>query len=109
MLQTMGSVAAGSAAGHVIGHGISSALGFGYSRHEAAPAVEDAQQQPQYSNYDQQSNPCEPDARAFSRCVEQNSNDLSKCQIYMDMYVAALKLMSRLNQCRTQFTADSKW
>ena len=81
MASTAAGVAVGSTVGHVIGGGISNML-FGGSSREAAPAAAPPQQYEQQ----QQQNFCEPDQRAFMKCLETNSQDITACQYYLDAF-----------------------
>ncbi|KAJ3142771.1 hypothetical protein HDU90_002642 [Geranomyces variabilis] len=87
MATTAAGVAVGSAVGHTLGAGLTGMFGGGSSA--PAPQQEAAPQQYAQQNYaqqqQQQSAVCEPDQKAFMRCLDQNSNDLSACQFYLDM------------------------
>ncbi|KAJ3196521.1 hypothetical protein HK101_008705 [Irineochytrium annulatum] len=82
MATTAAGVAVGSAVGHTLGAGMTSMFGGG-SR-EAAPAAQEVPQQ-QYSNNNTAQNVCEPDAKAFTACLDKNTNDITACQFYLDM------------------------
>lgn len=88
MASTAAGVAVGSTAGHALG-----SLFMG-NRGENEPVE---QQQPQYTDqpqqyagqqqYEQQQavvGSCEADAKAFAKCLEENTNDISACQWYLD-------------------------
>ncbi|KAJ3012502.1 hypothetical protein HKX48_006260 [Thoreauomyces humboldtii] len=86
----MASTAAGVAVGSTVGHGLSGMLfGGGGS---SAPAQAEGQAPPQQYAQDpyaqqqqqQQAVSCEPDQKAFLRCLDQN-NDISACQFYLEM------------------------
>lgn len=90
----MASTAAGVAIGSSIGHTVGAAITGSFRGNESqAPAdYQQQQQQPQEAYYSQQQssavNPasaCEPDTKAFLRCLESNNNDISSCQFYYDM------------------------
>lgn len=87
---TAAGVAVGSTAGHALG-----SLFMG-NRGENEPVEQQQPQQPQYSDqqqyagqqqYQQQQavvGNCEADAKAFAKCLEENTNDISACQWYLD-------------------------
>ena len=81
MAATAGSVAVGSTIGHVVGGGISNMLfgGRGSSEHHQIES------QPQAQNQSLQ-NACEPDQKAFMKCLEANSNEIGACQFYLDQF-----------------------
>jgi hypothetical protein len=73
MATTAAGVAVGSTIGHTLGAGLTGMFGGGSSNtQQVAPPVE---QQPK----------CESDQKAFMKCLESNSNDISACQFYLDM------------------------
>ena len=86
LFANMASTAAGVAVGHTIGNGISNML-FGGRSHqqvEAAPVSEAAP-----TSYDNGQSAlggsCDPDQRAFMKCLDTHSNDITACQFYLDM------------------------
>ncbi|KAJ3141177.1 hypothetical protein HDU90_007203 [Geranomyces variabilis] len=87
MAATAGGVAVGSAVGHTLGAGLTGMFGGGGSSQPAQQQDAYPAQQQQQQNYAQQQqvNACEPDQRAFLRCLETNSNDITPCQHYLDM------------------------
>jgi hypothetical protein len=67
------------------------------NRGESEPVEQQQPQQPQYTDqqqqyagqqqYEQQQavvGNCEADAKAFAKCLEENTNDISACQWYLD-------------------------
>lgn len=78
MASTAAGVAVGSTIGHTLGAGISSIFGGG--RHEPQTVQPQEQMQQQ-----QQPDVCGNDQRAFMKCLETNSNDITSCQFYLDM------------------------
>jgi membrane protease subunit (stomatin/prohibitin family) len=76
MASTAAGVAVGSSVGHVIGSGISSLF-------SSSPQP---QQQPQQQQQQPQAPACEADQRAFVKCLDTNSNNITACQFYLDMY-----------------------
>ncbi|KAJ3043025.1 hypothetical protein HDV00_005932 [Rhizophlyctis rosea] len=87
MATTAAGVAVGSAVGHTLGAGLTGMFGGG-SSHAPAPAESAAPQVQQYQQPQQQEQfggACEPDQKAFLRCLDANQNDISACQFYLDM------------------------
>jgi hypothetical protein len=91
------STAAGVAIGSSVGHAIGSLFTGGTGHAQDVPPPMEQQQQPlptQEQNADQaqqqqQQNAfgtgnCEADAKAFAKCLEDNTNDISACQWYLD-------------------------
>jgi hypothetical protein len=81
MASTAAGVAVGSTIGHTLGHGISSLFG-------GSSSSQPVQQQPVAANNampEQNFNACETDQRAFMRCLDSHSNDITACQFYLDM------------------------
>ncbi|KAJ3312749.1 hypothetical protein HDV04_002713 [Boothiomyces sp. JEL0838] len=78
MASTAAGVAVGSTVGHVIGGGISSLFGGGNSQPQTV-------QQPAAPVQQQVGAACEPDNKAFMRCLDANQNNISACQFYLDM------------------------
>jgi hypothetical protein len=78
MASTAAGVAVGSTVGHVIGGGISSMFGGGSNQPQQV-------QQPMQQEQQPVSNMCEPDQKAFMKCLDQNQNNISACQFYLDM------------------------
>ncbi|KNC99728.1 uncharacterized protein SPPG_05109 [Spizellomyces punctatus DAOM BR117] len=87
MASTAAGVAVGSAVGHTIGAGLTGMFGGGSSA--PAPAEQAPPQQHVQSQHFAQNQTafaaCEPDQKAFLRCLDQNSNDINACQFYLDM------------------------
>ncbi|KAI8377755.1 uncharacterized protein BYT42DRAFT_598811 [Radiomyces spectabilis] len=91
MASTAAGVAVGSTIGHTMANGISSLFGGGRSEQPAQQAEappqqypSDQYQQPAYQQQQPAANACEADAKAFMKCLESNSNDISACQWYLD-------------------------
>jgi hypothetical protein len=80
MASTAAGVAVGSTVGHVMGAGITGMFSGGSSEPQQVQAPVQQQNQAQEQNY------CEPDQKAFMKCLDTNSNDITKCQFYLDMY-----------------------
>ena len=87
MASTAAGVAVGSAVGHTVGAAVTGAMSGGSSSAEAAPAqaaapvdygapMQQQQQQPQV---------CQFEFEQFLRCVEDNGNDIGRCQAYKDI------------------------
>ncbi|KAJ3183301.1 hypothetical protein HDU85_002327 [Gaertneriomyces sp. JEL0708] len=98
MASTAAGVAVGSAVGHTLGAGISGLFSGGSSAPapEAHAPPQQYQQPQQFAQQQAQPNiACEPDQRAFMRCLDQNSNDITACQFYLDM----------LKQCQSAQTS----
>ncbi|CAO3631237.1 unnamed protein product [Cunninghamella blakesleeana] len=98
MATTAAGVAVGSAAGHAITGAASSLFGGGSSS-EPAPAPQEQQYQPQYQQAPPQQQyqapqgaACEADAKAFTRCLEDNSSDITACQWYLDQLKACREM-----------------
>ncbi|TPX65051.1 hypothetical protein SpCBS45565_g05460 [Spizellomyces sp. 'palustris'] len=89
MASTAAGVAVGSAVGHTLGAGLSGMFGGGSSAPapaEQAPPQQHVQSQHFAQNQSQTAfTVCEPDQKAFLRCLDQNSNDINACQFYLDM------------------------
>ncbi|ORZ10520.1 hypothetical protein BCR42DRAFT_422544 [Absidia repens] len=89
----MASTAAGVAVGSSVGHAIGSMFTGGQAQ-DTPPPMDQQQQQPveqqQYAGQQQQQQQnavagnCEADAKAFTKCLEDNTNDISACQWYLD-------------------------
>jgi hypothetical protein len=84
MASTAAGVAVGSAVGHTIGAGLTGMFSGGSS---SSHAPVEQQQQPiqQQQQPMMTSNACEADQKAFMRCLDVNSNDITACQFYLDM------------------------
>ncbi|KAL0077983.1 hypothetical protein J3Q64DRAFT_1767175 [Phycomyces blakesleeanus] len=103
MASTAAGVAVGSTIGHTMAGGISSMFGGDRSEpvdQQGQSAPQDYQQNqsyPQQQNY-QASTPgasaCETDARQFTKCLEQNNNDVSACQWYLENLKACQQMAS---------------
>ncbi|CAG8572269.1 7327_t:CDS:2 [Cetraspora pellucida] len=103
LLGQVASTAAGVAIGHNIGHGISSLFSGGSS---AEPPAQDTQSQysPQ-TQYEQRSfqvddqstgdRTCERDAKALSKCLEQNNYNTNLCQWYLENLKACQQMASQ--------------
>ncbi|KAG9288500.1 hypothetical protein G9A89_015706 [Geosiphon pyriformis] len=97
----MASTAAGVAVGHTLGAGISGLFGGGSS------ASETAQDQPQLnsqapghsayqtSNQSTGAASCEVDAKALTRCLEQNNHNIEACQWYLENLKACQQMASQ--------------
>lgn len=100
MASTAAGVAVGSAVGHTVANGISSLFG-GSSDKPVEPAPAPAAQPTQYQAYQpqQQFQPgagaCEADAKAFTKCLENNNNDVSACQWYLDALKSCQQMASQ--------------
>ena len=57
-------------------HAVGAVMGGG-GGHEAAPAAAPAEAAA--------TNPCANQMKAFSVCINENSGDIAKCQVYVDM------------------------
>nr|CAG8467957.1 3368_t:CDS:2 [Entrophospora candida] len=101
----MASTAAGVAVGHSIGHGITSLFTGGGSSEIPAPQESNQQsipEQTQYQTYSTETtsrNPgvvtCENDAKAFTKCLEQNNHDTSLCQWYLENLINCQQMASK--------------
>ncbi|KAL7748667.1 hypothetical protein RI367_006078 [Sorochytrium milnesiophthora] len=97
MASTAAGVAVGSAVGHTLGHGLTSMFGGGSSNN--AQQVPPAAAAPVESYVNQAaSNPamgasCEPDLKAYLKCMETSNNDPQTCNYYFEM----------LKACQTRF------
>ena len=91
----MAGAAIGSTIGHTIGHGIT-----GLFSSSSPPAEAPAANAPP-ANFSQVPNAssCDPDQRAFMKCLDNNSNDITACQFYLDM----------LKQCQSSNTNSANW
>ncbi|KAG0366793.1 hypothetical protein BGZ54_004870 [Gamsiella multidivaricata] len=95
MASTAAGVAVGSTIGHTVGHGITSMFGGGSSAQAEVPETQQQQQQYQqqpayYSNAAVQSatTSCDASAKAFTKCLEVNGNDMGACQFYLEQLKA---------------------
>jgi coiled-coil-helix-coiled-coil-helix domain-containing protein 2 len=79
MASTAAGVAVGSSVGHVVGAGISSMFGGGSSQPQSVQEPIQQNQQPVAAQ-------CEPDQKAFMKCLDAHPNDITPCQFYLDMY-----------------------
>ncbi|KAG0689610.1 hypothetical protein C6P40_004769 [Pichia californica] len=89
MATTAAGVAVGSAVGHTLGAGLTSI--FSGSSNEAAPQQAQQQQVPvaQSQAFDQQQvNPCDVDARNFTRCIEDSNGNYQACDFYLQQLKA---------------------
>ncbi|KAF9105452.1 hypothetical protein BGX29_012218 [Mortierella sp. GBA35] len=106
MATTAAGVAVGSAVGHTLGAGLTSM--FSGSGSESAPEAQQQQQSaPQYQQYQQQpmyhnaavpaatGASCETDAKAFTKCLEANGNDMSVCQWYLEQLKACQSMSAQ--------------
>jgi coiled-coil-helix-coiled-coil-helix domain-containing protein 2 len=89
MASTAAGVAVGSAVGHTIGAGLTGLFSGGSSSHQ-----QQADQPQQFQQQQPQQSVCEPDAKAFSACLQKNPNDISSCQFYLDMLKQYVDLSS---------------
>ncbi|KAF9180016.1 Coiled-coil-helix-coiled-coil-helix domain-containing protein 2 [Haplosporangium sp. Z 767] len=101
MATTAAGVAVGSAVGHTIGAGITSMFG-GSGSSEAAPEPQQQQSVPQYQQpmYNaavpaSAAVSCETDAKAFTKCLEANGNDMSACQWYLEQLKACQSMSAQ--------------
>ncbi|KAI8897491.1 hypothetical protein BC833DRAFT_593545 [Globomyces pollinis-pini] len=76
MMASIAANAASIAIGHTVAQGVSGML-FGNSSQPAPQQAAPVQQA--------QAPACEPDQKAFMKCLETNSNDINACQFYLDM------------------------
>ncbi|KAI9007759.1 hypothetical protein DFJ74DRAFT_689029 [Hyaloraphidium curvatum] len=92
----MASTAAGVAVGHTIGHGLSNALFGGSSHHavEAAPVQAQAAPAQGFAV-----DPCAADNQRFVECLQKSSNDISACQVYLDL----------LKQCSARVAENARY
>lgn len=87
MASTAAGVAVGSTIGHTLGAGITGMFGGGSSAPaEAAPAPV-AAAAPAQVQQQQATGACEADARAFTKCLDENNGNMQIC----DWYLQALK------------------
>ncbi|KAF9432997.1 hypothetical protein BGZ76_010023 [Entomortierella beljakovae] len=105
MATTAAGVAVGSAVGHTIGAGLTSMFS-GSGSSEAAEPQQQQQSAPQYQQYQQPmyqnaaipaatGASCETDAKAFTKCLEANGNDMSACQWYLEQLKACQSMSSQ--------------
>lgn len=88
MATTAAGVAVGSAVGHTLGAGLTSI--FSGSSNDA-PAQQQQQQAPvaQAQTFnEQQANPCDVDARNFTRCIEDSNGNYQACDFYLQQLKA---------------------
>ncbi|KAF9298182.1 hypothetical protein BGZ88_007665 [Linnemannia elongata] len=93
MATTAAGVAVGSAVGHTIGAGITSAP-EAQQQQQQAPQY----QQPMYHNAAVPASTaasCETDAKAFTKCLEANGNDMSACQWYLEQLKACQSMSAQ--------------
>ncbi|KAF8944704.1 hypothetical protein BGZ47_003894 [Haplosporangium gracile] len=106
MATTAAGVAVGSAVGHTLGAGITSMFGGSGSSESAPEAQQQQQQAPQYQQYQQPmyhnaavpastAASCETDAKAFTKCLEANGNDMSVCQWYLEQLKACQSMSAQ--------------
>jgi hypothetical protein len=86
MASTAAGVAVGSTIGHTLGHGITSLFGGSSTPQQVPQQAQPLQQQQMPVQA------CEPDQKAFMKCLDTHSNDINACQFYLDM----------LKQCQAQ-------
>ncbi|CAG8610727.1 9969_t:CDS:2, partial [Paraglomus occultum] len=104
MASTAAGVAVGSTIGHTLGAGISGLFG---GRGESAPAPEQTQgqytpqpqQQERYHSFDNNDDmrnqtACETDAKALTKCLQQNNHDINLCQWYLENLKACQQMAS---------------
>ncbi|TID13562.1 hypothetical protein CANINC_004920 [Pichia inconspicua] len=89
MATTAAGVAVGSAVGHTLGAGITSI--FSGSSNDAPAQQQQQQQVPvaqsQYTTQEQTS-PCDTDARNFTRCIEESNGNYQSCDFYLQQLKA---------------------
>ncbi|ODV90726.1 hypothetical protein CANCADRAFT_110011 [Tortispora caseinolytica NRRL Y-17796] len=85
MASTAAGVAVGSTIGHTLGAGITSM--FGGSSAEPAEQTYAAQQQ-QQQQQQQAVGACDTDARAFTKCLEENNGNMQICDYYLQQLKA---------------------
>lgn len=90
----MASTAAGVAVGHSVGHAITGMFSGGSGSRDAQEQA--AQPGPQSGSMYPETTPsqCEPDSKAFVRCMESTHNDFSACQVYYDMLQSCMRQTS---------------
>lgn len=84
MASTAAGVAVGSTIGHTLGHG-NEYLIVGITSMFGGSSQPQQQQPVQQQQYSQPQTVCEPDQKAFMKCLETHSNDITACQFYLDM------------------------
>jgi len=99
MATTAAGVAVGSAVGHTLSAGVSSLFSGSGSEEPQQPQQQQQQYQaPPQQVYQQQQQPgavsCEADAQAFTKCLQDNSNDITACQWYLDSLKACQQMAS---------------
>ncbi|KAI9314573.1 hypothetical protein BX666DRAFT_1968091 [Dichotomocladium elegans] len=101
MATTAAGVAVGSAVGHTIANGVSSLFSGSSDAPAEQPqaAAPQYQQPPQYMYQQQPQQPagvsaCDADAKAFTKCLESNNNDVSACQWYLDALKSCQQMAS---------------
>ncbi|KAI7882767.1 hypothetical protein K492DRAFT_57403 [Lichtheimia hyalospora FSU 10163] len=96
MASTAAGVAVGSAVGHTLANGVSGMFGGG-SQQETAPDQSYQQQAPQQQYQQQQQQPlsCDENAKALTKCLSDNNNDVSACQWYLDALKACQQMSSQ--------------
>ena len=97
MASTAAGVAVGSAVGHTLANGVSGMFGGG-SQQETAPDQSYQQQQTsqqQYQQQQQQPLSCDENAKALTKCLSDNNNDVSACQWYLDALKACQQMSSQ--------------
>lgn len=87
MATTAAGVAVGSTIGHTLGAGLTGMFGGGSSAPAAAEPAPVAAQPVQMQQQQQQVSACEADARAFTKCLDDNNGNMQIC----DWYLQALK------------------
>lgn len=88
MASTAAGVAVGSAVGHTLGAGITSI--FSGSSNDA-PVQQQQQQVPATQSQfaaQEQSAPCDTDARNFTRCIEESNGNYQACDFYLQQLKA---------------------
>ncbi|KAG2173936.1 hypothetical protein INT44_000049 [Umbelopsis vinacea] len=101
----MASTAAGVAVGHSIGHAITGGASslFGGSREQPPAEQPQSVPQQQYSDYQQPAYQqqsvggasCEADAKAFTKCLEINNNDVAQCHWYLENLKACQQMSAQ--------------
>ncbi|KAI8336978.1 hypothetical protein BC941DRAFT_452620 [Chlamydoabsidia padenii] len=96
----MASTAAGVAVGSTAGHAIGSLFTGGRGEQEPTEQQQYMDQQ-QYAGQQQNQQQeavvgnCEADAKAFAKCLEENTNDISACQWYLDQLKSCRQMAQR--------------
>jgi len=87
MASTAAGVAVGSTVGHMVGAGISGMFGGGSSAAPEQAAAQPVQAEAQSSSWAQAPS-CEADAKAFTKCLDDNQGDMQTCSWYLEQLKA---------------------